>query len=129
MKSFRSPLAKAKGWGTSGDATHFFWVQRLSALALIPLVIWLCISIAFLPQASYPTIVTWFQHPFNSVMMILLVLVAFQHGQMGLQVIIEDYISSHKLRITLILVIKFMAYFLMVLGVFSVIKIATGASL
>lgn len=126
MKDLRSPLAKAKGLGASGDASHHFWIQRITALAMVPLVIWFCISISLLPEASYEGVVAWLQSPFNAIMMTLLVVVSFQHAHQGIQVIIEDYVSSHTPRITGILVVKFLSYFLMVVGVYSIVKITLG---
>ena len=126
MKDLRSPLAKAKGLGASGDASHHFWIQRITALALIPLVIWFCFSIALLPETSYNAIISWIQSPFNAIMMILLVIVSFQHTHLGLQVIIEDYISQHGARLFGILLVKFISYFMMAAGVYSIIKITLG---
>jgi len=126
MKDLRSPLAKAKGLGASGDASHHFWVQRLSALGLVPLVLWICFNIAFLPEANYATVVAWLQSPFNGIMTLLFVIVSLFHAQLGLQVIIEDYISSHAVRLFGVLFIKFLSYFLMAAGVYAVIKITLG---
>jgi len=126
MKDLRSPLAKAKGLGASGDASHHFWVQRLSALAMVPLIIWICFSIAFLPEANYPTVVAWLQSPFNGIMTLVFVTVSLFHAQLGLQVIIEDYISSHAIRLIGVLFVKFLSYFLIAAGVYAVIKITLG---
>lgn len=126
MKDLRSPLAKAKGLGASGDASHHFWVQRISALALIPLVIWICFSITLLPDASYATVVAWLQSPFNGIITLLFVVVSFYHAQLGLQVVIEDYISCHSKRLFGILFIKFLSYFLMATAIYAVIKITLG---
>ncbi|MCK5812899.1 MAG: succinate dehydrogenase, hydrophobic membrane anchor protein [Cocleimonas sp.] len=126
MKDLRSPLAKAKGLGVSPDASHHFWLQRLTSLALIPLVIWFCFSIALLPGASHANVIAWLDSPFNAVMMVLIVLVSFQHAHLGLQVIIEDYIADYRYRLTAILMVKFISYFMMVLGVYSIIKISFG---
>ena len=128
MRDLRSPLAKAKGLGASGDASHHFWIQRLTALGLIPLVIRLCFSITLLPEASYASVVNWLQSPFNAIMMTLLVIVAFQHAHLGIQVIIEDYVSSHTKRLIGVLAVKFLSYFLMVVGVYSIIKITLGGN-
>lgn len=128
MNDLRSSLAKAKGLGSSGDATHHFWVQRLTALALIPLTLWFGFSVALLPDANYSAIVRWLQSPFNATMMILIVIISFQHAHLGMQVIFEDYISDHNKRIIAILIIKFTSYFMMVLGVYSILKITLGAS-
>jgi succinate dehydrogenase / fumarate reductase membrane anchor subunit len=126
MKDLRSSLAKAKGLGTSPDATHHFWLQRLSAIALIPLTFWFCFSIALLPEASYVSVIKWLQSPFNNLLMIVIVLLSFHHAQLGLQVIIEDYISHYGYRLTVLIISKFVSYLMMVLGVYSLIKIALG---
>ncbi|MEE9303791.1 MAG: succinate dehydrogenase, hydrophobic membrane anchor protein [Thiotrichaceae bacterium] len=128
MNDLRSPLAKAKGLGASGDATRHFWVQRLTALALIPLTLWFGFSVAMLPEANYETVVAWLQSPFNTVMLVLVVIVAFQHAHLGMQVIFEDYISDHSKRMFAVLTTKFISYFMMVLGVYSILKIALGNS-
>ncbi|GAA0403476.1 succinate dehydrogenase, hydrophobic membrane anchor protein [Cocleimonas flava] len=127
MKDLRSPLAKVKGLGADGHgSTEHFWVQRLTALGLVPLVIWLCISLAFLPEATYETVIAWLRSPFNAIMMITLVIVSLQHAHLGIQVIIEDYVSDHAKRLAGILVVKFLSYFLMIVGVYSIIKITLG---
>lgn len=126
MKDLSSPLSKAKGLGASGDGSHHFWLQRITALALIPLTIWFCISIALLPQASYETVIAWVQTPFNAIMMLLLVIVSLQHAQLGMQVIIEDYVSNHSTRLITIILVKFISYFMMAAGVYSIIKITLG---
>ena len=128
MKDLRSPLAKVKGLGASSEASHHFWQQRLTALALIPLTIWFCFSIALLPETSHASITTWLNSPFNAVMMILIVLVSFQHAHLGLQVILEDYIAEYRYRLLAILTVKFISYFMMALGVYSIIKITLGGA-
>ncbi len=128
MKDLRSPLAKAKGLGASGDGSHHFWVQRISALAMITLVIWICLSIAFLPEANYSSVVAWLKSPINGIITLLFVILSFYHAQLGLQVIIEDYVSSHSKRFIGILFIKFLSYFMMAAGVYAVIKITLGGN-
>ena len=124
MNDLRSPIAKVKGLGSSGDASHHFWITRLTALALVPLVIWFCFSIASLPTVTHQVLVYWLDSPFNSTMTILLIIIGFHHGQLGIQVILEDYISTHKIRIPAIIITKFIAYFMMALGVYSIAKIS-----
>ena len=125
-KDLRSPLAKAKGLGASADATQFSWVQKLTALALIPLVLWFCFSVAMLPEVTYEVLVNWLKSPFNAVMMLITVVISLHHGQMGMQVIYEDYIHTYSTRVIAILITKFLSYFMMALGVFSIISIALG---
>jgi succinate dehydrogenase / fumarate reductase membrane anchor subunit len=128
MKDLRSPSAKVKGLGVSADASHHFWLQRLTALALIPLTFWFCFSLALLPDATYSHVLAWFASPFNAVMMILVVLISFQHAHLGLQVIIEDYIADYRYRLMAILAVKFISYFMMAFAVYFIIKISFGES-
>ena len=127
MSKFRTPLSGVKGLGSSGDATHTFWLQRVTALALVPLTLWFIFSIACLPEASHADIVNWVKSPFNLVMLILTIIVSFYHGQIGIQVVLEDYISEYGIRVVSILAIKLLSFFLATLGVGSVLKIAFGA--
>ncbi|WP_022951176.1 succinate dehydrogenase, hydrophobic membrane anchor protein [Leucothrix mucor] len=126
MSYLRSPLSVAKGHGSAKDGTHHFWLQRVTAIALIPLIVWFCLSLAMMPTATYATVVDWMQSPFNSVMLILSIFAAFYHLALGLQVILEDYIANTNIRMFSILGMKLLCFFFAALGIFSVIKIAVG---
>lgn len=126
MSKFRSPLSVAKGMGSAKEGTHHFWMQRVTAVALVPLILWFCLSLAMMPEATYAEVVAWMKSPFNAVMLILSIFASFWHLAMGLQVIQEDYISDNNIRMVSILVMKLLCFFFAALGVFSVIKIAVG---
>ena len=124
MDNLRTPLSKVKGLGSAKGGTEHFWMQRVSALALIPLVIWFCLSLAFLPNANFETIVTWLNSPFNAVLMVVTLIAGFYHAALGMQVVLEDYISNHNTRIIAIIVTNLLLFFFGALGVFSVLKIS-----
>lgn len=126
MSKFRSPLSVVKGHGSAKDGTHHFWMQRVTAVALVPLIVWFCLSLAMMPEATYATVVAWMKSPFNSVMLILSIFASFYHLSLGLQVILEDYISNNNVRMFSILGVKLGCFFFAALGIFSVIKIAVG---
>ncbi|HFD33305.1 MAG TPA: succinate dehydrogenase, hydrophobic membrane anchor protein [Gammaproteobacteria bacterium] len=128
MKDLSFSLSKIKSFASSASATHHFWIQRLSALALIPLTLWFCFSIALLPSTNYAAIIRWLQSPFHAFIMILVVLISFWHVHLGLQVIIEDYMAHSRYRFIAILSIKLMSYFMMLLGVYLILKIALAGS-
>ncbi len=109
-------------------ASHHFLAQRISAIILIPLVIWFCLSLARLPEANYETTITWIKSPINTLLLLLLIIVSLRHAILGLQVIIEDYISDVSKRNNLIRFVKILSYALMAAGVFSIIKITLGGS-
>ena len=126
MSNLQTPLSKVKGLGSAKDGTHHFWHQRLTALLLIPLVLWLGFSLAALP-GEYNTMIGWIEQPFVSVMLILVIIATFYHAQLGLQIVIEDYISSHSTRTLCIILNTFICLIFGVTGVVSVLKITFGA--
>lgn len=127
MSNLRTPLSQVKGHGSAKEGTGHFWVQRLTAIAMIPLVMWLCFSIASLPGMSQADIRTWLSSPFTAVMMIVLMLTGLYHAKLGLQVVIEDYVGDHGIRTIAIIAITLLCAFMAVLGVFSVMRIAFSA--
>ena len=124
MNTLRTPLSKVKGLGSAKDGTDHFWVQRLTAIALVPLCLWFCFSLASLPSMDYFEFSQWLSSPFRAVMMILVILVAFYHAALGLQVVIEDYVGNTAVRTGGIIAVKMLCAFLAVTGVFSILKIA-----
>jgi succinate dehydrogenase / fumarate reductase membrane anchor subunit len=127
MNDLRTPLAKVRGLGTAKDGTHHFWMQRVTSVALLPLVLWFGLSIASLPNASYENVVLWLDSPFNVVMLVSFLVAGFYHGTLGMQVIIEDYISEEWIRIAGIIAVQLISFFLAALGVYAALKIALGA--
>jgi succinate dehydrogenase membrane anchor subunit len=126
MSDFRTPLARVKGLGSAKEGTNHFWRQRLTALLLIPLVLWIGFSLAALP-VDHATLVGWIQQPWVSVALVLLVIVTFYHAQLGLQVVIEDYVSAHARRTVILLLSNLTCLLLGTIGVISVLKISFGA--
>jgi succinate dehydrogenase / fumarate reductase membrane anchor subunit len=126
MSDLRTPLSQVKGLGSAKEGTTHFWRQRLTALVLIPLTFWFGFSVAAMP-VDYATLVTTIQNPAVMVGLIILIIATFYHAQLGLQVIIEDYVSSHSQRLISIILVNFLCILLGVIGVVAVLKIALGA--
>ncbi|MFK7852738.1 MAG: succinate dehydrogenase, hydrophobic membrane anchor protein [Granulosicoccus sp.] len=127
MSKYRTPLSQVKGLGSAKEGTDHFWKQRLTAIALIPLVLWLGFSIASLPSMDYLAIREWLSQPFSAIVMILFLISGFFHARLGLQVVIEDYVGSHGPRTAAIIAVTFIGAALCVTGVFSVMRIAFAA--
>ena len=124
MSHLRTPLSQVKGLGSAKEGTGHFWVQRLTAIGLVPLILWLSFSIAALPGMDYVSIREWISSPFTSIMLILFLIAGFYHAKLGLQTVIEDYIGNHSTRTVMIIIVSFLATILAVTGVFSVLRIA-----
>ena len=104
--SYQTPLAKARGLGSAKKGTSHWWMQRVTAIALIPLSFWLILFVKQLFHGSYAEITHWLSSPFNLVILLSWAFVGFYHGALGLQVVIEDYISHEGLKISLVWLIK-----------------------
>ncbi len=126
MTDLRSPLSRVKGLGSAKEGTDHFWHQRLTSLLLIPLVLWLGFSLAAMP-VDHATLVAWIRQPFVTVALVLLIIAVFYHAQLGLQVVIEDYVGSHSRRTVILLLSNFLCLLLGIVGVVSVLKISFGA--
>jgi len=121
--SLRTPLANVKGLGSAKEGAHHWWMQNLTSIALIPLTLWLAYSIASFGGMSYEEITAWMQSPLVSVSLALLVVVMIYHAQLGIQVIIEDYVGGW-LRIASLIMLNFTCIALVFLALFSIIKIS-----
>jgi succinate dehydrogenase / fumarate reductase membrane anchor subunit len=125
-ENLRSPLGQARGLGSAKDGLHHWWVQRLTALALIPLTVWFVASLIGLGGADYDTFVAWLARPVNCTLMILFFAAALHHAQLGMQVVLEDYVSSHGLRVGSIILVKFLCYGLAAFGIVSTLIVTFG---
>ena len=122
----RSPLGRARGLGSAKDGTHHWWAQRVTAVALVPLSIWLVYSIVHVATGGYDGYLSWIESPTNATAMVLLIAVSFHHAQLGVQVVVEDYIPGHAMRIATNLIVKFLCYGLAALSIVSILIVAFG---
>ena len=124
---YRTPLAKAYGLGSAKSGTTHWWMQRVTAVALIFLSFWLILFIKQLFHASYPEIKQWLVKPLNFTLLIAWAFIGFYHAALGLQVVIEDYLSPEWLKISLIWIIKLVFMGLAIASLVLTISIAISA--
>ena len=98
-------------------------LQRISAIAMIPLVIWFTTSLMLTLTSGYEQSIEWLQSPFNATGLILLFGTLYFHAASGLQVVIEDYVHHEGLKIVSLILIKLIAAVLGVLSILCVLKI------
>lgn len=124
--SLRTPLKEARGLGSAKDGTHHWSMQRLTAVALIPLSIWAAFTVASMSGQDYDTVLSYFRSPFHSSMFILFVFAAFYHAALGLQVVIEDYIHNESAKIAALIVVKLGLSLLGTISVVAILRAAFG---
>lgn len=123
MTDMQSPLARAKGLGSAKQGTHHWWFQRLTAIMLVPLSFWFMASMATLTSIDYPVITAWIATPVTTTLLILFLIALFYHAQLGLQVVIEDYIHSEWQKVANIILIRFIAFIAALASVFAVMRV------
>ena len=122
--SLRSDLGRVRGLGTAKEGTSHWWAQRLTAVALVPLTFWFVWSIIQLVGADHVSFKNWLNENANLVLMILFLGSLFYHMQLGLQVVIEDYVHTNWLKFASIIFVKFATVILALASAFAVLNIA-----
>lgn len=122
--SVQTPLGRVRGLGSAKSGVTHFWHQRVTAVALVPLVVWFVWSVARYAGAPYADVLEFFHNPFNAAAMLLFVIASLYHMVLGVQVVIEDYITSEGMKLALLLTTNFAAFAVGVICVIAVLRIA-----
>lgn len=125
--TLRTRLGRVRGLGSAREGATHWWAQRLTALALVPLVVWFALSLAALAGAPHAAVVAWIKGPVTAVLLVALLAALFYHLVLGLQVVIEDYVHTEWRKLALVITVKFAATLAALLGILSVLRIAFGA--
>jgi succinate dehydrogenase / fumarate reductase membrane anchor subunit len=119
----RSPLGRARGLGSAKAGAEHWWLQRITAIALVPLTLWFLCGMVRMLGATRDDVVSWMAGPLPIVLMIALVVATFHHLQAGLQVVIEDYVDHAWLRVGSILLVKGLSLLLALACIISVLRL------
>ena len=120
----QSELGRVRGLGSARDGVHHWWMQRLTAIALVPLLLWFVISIAGLAGTGHQQAVAFLSAPPVAIVMILLLLATFWHAALGVQVVIEDYVHHEGWKFAWLIVNRLGFFVLGVTALFAVLKLA-----
>jgi succinate dehydrogenase / fumarate reductase, membrane anchor subunit len=121
-----SPLGRVLGRGSAKNGVHHWWVQRVTAVALVPLTLWFLIALLALPGLDHASVSGFIGAPWHAVLLCLLVAVVSWHSQLGVQVVVEDYVHGHGLKLATLLLVQFAHVLVAAAGIFAVLKIAFG---
>jgi succinate dehydrogenase / fumarate reductase membrane anchor subunit len=125
--SLMTPLNRVLGLGTAKGAAEHWWLQRVTAVALLPLGLWFAYELLTLPGFDYASVVAWVREPATSILLVLLVVAVGYHSSLGIQVVVEDYVTGKGLRAATLMASTLAHVALSVAAVFSVLKIAFGS--
>ncbi|HUB46140.1 MAG TPA: succinate dehydrogenase, hydrophobic membrane anchor protein [Acetobacteraceae bacterium] len=126
VDTLRSPLGRARGLGAARAGSGHWWAQNLTSIALVPLSLWFICGMIRMIGASRQDVVTWLSSPLPMVLMLALIVATFHHLQLGVQVVIEDYVPGQGSRLVSLLLLKGACILLALLCIVSVLRLAFG---
>jgi succinate dehydrogenase / fumarate reductase, membrane anchor subunit len=126
--SLRSPLGRVLGLGAARSGVHHWWVQRLTSVALVPLSIWFAVSLLTLPARDHAAVVAWMGQSWSALLLALFVVVAAWHSQLGVRVVVEDYVHGAGAKTLTLVLVTFAHVIVGAAGVFAVLKVALGGA-
>ena len=124
----RSPLGRAIGLGSAKEGVEHWWLQRITAVALVPLTLWFVIAVIRLVGADLDSVRDWVGNPLPAILLVLLLIATFYHASLGLQVVIEDYVHTELSKLGLLIIVRLACFALAVAGIFAVLGMAVGMS-
>jgi len=126
--SLVNPLARVLGLGSAKSGVHHWWLQRITAMALLPLTLWVVWAAATMGAAEHAVVLGWMANPVNAALLLVWVTVMLYHAQLGLQVVIEDYVHAPAMAMFLHILSKFAVALGIVISVLSILRIALGGA-
>lgn len=126
--SLRSPLGRVLGTGSAKSGLHHWWVQRVSAAALVPLSLWFVFSLATLGSLAHADVVAFIAAPMHAVLLALLAGVLCYHSYLGLQVVVEDYVHHKGAKIVTMLLLNFLHVLTAAAAIFAVLRISIAGA-
>ena len=120
-------LGRVRGLGAAKSGVGHWWLQRVTAVGNLILMLWFITSLVRLPSLDYVSVVTWLRQPVAAVPLLLLIVSVFWHFRHGLQVFLEDYLHEEGGKLIALLALNFYTLAAAAIAVFSVLKIALGA--
>jgi succinate dehydrogenase / fumarate reductase membrane anchor subunit len=126
MSDLRNPLQRARGLGSAKDGVQHWWRQRVTAAALLVLGIWFVLLVLSLLHGGYAAAHAALTHPLNAALMIAFLITLFWHMQLGVQVVIEDYVHTRWVGLLLQILVRFFAVLAALLAIIAVLRIALG---
>ena len=123
-----TPLGRVRGLGSSHHGVHHWLVQRFTAIGNLVLMLFLAISFALLPEYSFETVRAWVSKPLPAAALALLIVSAFWHARLGLQVLVEDYVHTAANRFGVLALLNIATFGGAAFGLFCIVRLALGGA-
>lgn len=123
----KSPVSRVQAQTSTRQGAQTWLLERATSVALLPLSLWFILAAVGLSGASYEEVRVWLGGPFNTTAMLLFVVALFWHAQLGVRVIIEDYVHHELSKIVSLMMVNFAALALGLACVVAVLKVSLGS--
>jgi succinate dehydrogenase / fumarate reductase membrane anchor subunit len=124
--SFQSDLGKVKGLGSSKSGFKHWWMQRASAVLLIPCGLYVLFSLTAIDGLNAQAVIDWLAQPFNAAVTLLFALAGSYHGALGIQVVVEDYVHNHAVNLIIRYLTKLLMLVMMLASIYALALILFG---
>ena len=125
--SLRTPLGKVRGLGSAKSGTEHWWMQRVTAIANIPLTIGFIIVLVSLIGADHAAVAARLGHPIVAILVLGFIISITWHMRLGMQVVIEDYVHHEGWKIACVLANTFFSAAIAIAGIYAILKLGFGA--
>jgi succinate dehydrogenase / fumarate reductase membrane anchor subunit len=120
----RTPLGKVRGLGSAKSGTDHFWKVRTTSVALVPLLLFYVVFLIMYAGKPFADVVSALSNPFVATINALTVVASIVHMKLGMEEIIQDYIHSEVLKLSLLVLNSFFSLLVGGLCLFAALKIA-----
>ncbi len=125
-KSMRTPLGRVRNLGASHSGTTDFWRQRLTAVAMTLLMLPVVVIVMMLLGRNQAGAAQILGSLPVAVILLLFIVASAWHMKIGMQVVIEDYMHSEKLKIAAIMANNFFAMAVALASIYAILKLSSG---
>ena len=124
--TLRTPLGHVRGMGSARSGTRHFWHQRLTSVAAVPLTIFFVVLVIAMMGRNHAAAVQILGSPLIAILMLLFILTSVYHMQIGMQVIIEDYVHGEVAKLVLLMANTFFSIAIGLASAYAILKLSFG---
>ncbi|HKO70570.1 MAG TPA: succinate dehydrogenase, hydrophobic membrane anchor protein [Bradyrhizobium sp.] len=125
-KSMRTPLGRVRSLGASHSGTFDFWIQRLTAVASVLLILPVVIVVMMLLGRNQAGAAQVLGAPLVAIILLLFIIATAWHMKIGMQVVIEDYVHNEKIKLAAIMANNFFSFAVALASIYAILKLSSG---
>jgi succinate dehydrogenase / fumarate reductase membrane anchor subunit len=121
-------IGRVRGKGSAHSGAHHWLLMRYTAVGSLLLTVWFGASLLMLPSLNYAAVLEWLASPVSATAMGLFIIVNVWHAQLGLRVVIEDYVHEHANKFAALTALNLICFAAGAFGLFCVVRLALGGA-